>query len=169
MSKLKGAALALIVVCAACASAQSLDDPALVATAEYLEQNPLPTPEFLVAYPSTSNDSLCIGINQGVLGEDTDAEIFFDNQSVEILRVWVGGSLILDGGRGYSANKTFCFSRPNLSVGSHIGTVKLTTVSGAVYFYSWVFRLDEIDSVTVPVELPTLAALPTLTPSPSTP
>jgi hypothetical protein len=169
MSKLMVAALALIVVCAACASTQSLDDPALVATAEYLEQNPQPTPEFLVAYPSMSNDSLCIGINQGVLGEDTDAEIFFDNQSVEIVRVWIGGSLILDGGKEYSANKTFCFSRPNLPVGLHVGMVKFTTISGAVYFYSWAFRLDEIDSVTVPVELPTLAALPSLTPSPATP
>jgi hypothetical protein len=75
MSKLMGAGLALIVACTAYASTQSLDDPAILATAEYLEQNPLPTSEFLVAYPSTSNDSLCVGINQGILREDTNAEI----------------------------------------------------------------------------------------------
>jgi hypothetical protein len=160
-------AIAIVLWCAGCGAKQSLD-PALVATAEYLEQNPLPTPEFLVSYPSTSNDALCIGIDQGVLGEDTDAEIHFDNQEVEILRVWIGGSLIRDNGNGHSASKTFCFSRPNLPIGLYIGTVKLTSVSGAIYFFSWAFRLGEIDSLTIPAEMPTLAILPSLTPS-STP
>ncbi len=163
---------AVVLLCTAYGAAQALD-PALVATGAYLGQNPQPTPEFLVNTTASGGMpdgtvALCISIDQTVLRSDTNAKFIVDGQVIDNVESWFAGGR-LDAPVPYATYAAHCVSVANLSIGLHTSTVELATTSDEQCTYSWIFQVNEEMLTPEPIQLPTLASLPSLTPSPATP
>lgn len=162
----------LVGLCAACASKLSLD-PALLPTAEYLEQNPLPTPPFMIgSYPGAMIDgspAKCLAIFQSDLHSDTLAQVRIDTKSAEKVEIWDSGqAVVIDFPNVYSSHRDFCFAISNLSVGLHLGNIEFIAATGEKHHYLWSFHISEHDLNPNPAPLLTPVVLPSLTPA-STP
>jgi hypothetical protein len=171
--KLDFSVLIAILLCVACVAGQQSVDLEIVATAEYLERNPQPTPEYLNGQTSRQmtldgSPALCVSIRQSVLQSDTTAQITIDGENATHVETWVYGGALLQAPTSASAFKDHCFSIGRLSPGLHLANIQLTVTSGQVYTYSWSFRVSEALLIVEPAAMPTLVPLPTLTPS-STP
>jgi hypothetical protein len=151
---------------------------ALVPTAEYLLENPAPKPEFISFFQSSSFPTDCpIKINLFQY-RPTNSPIR-DNftliidgvqvQSLPYLLSSEGGPLSC---RGQSPDLicldaiTLCVVKAGLNEGLHLAEVSLTDPDGVEHTYSWAFRYDPNSSTSDPNALPTLARLPTETPTP---
>jgi hypothetical protein len=177
----------ILLLCAACSTKQSLD-PALVPTAEYLEQNPLPTPESLFqlrpssSFSLTSYGSICLKINQQPFWIPSDSDIEIQPVIVSF-RTTVDGSIsptayallpfsyiehITDEHDQeigwYPSDFEYCFEVGGLDVGLHIASIDMIGLTGKTTSYTWAFRIEEsqIQATFIP---PTLFGLPMLTPT----
>jgi hypothetical protein len=137
-----------------------------------LEQNPLPTPEFLVNTTTLGGTpdgtvAICISVYQPRFRADTSAHFVVDGQTIGDVESWFAGGQ-LDAPEGYATYATHCVDLANPFLGLHVATVELST-SDEQYTYSCVFHINEEMLTPEPLQLPTLAPLPTLTPSSATP
>jgi hypothetical protein len=143
-----------------------------MATAEYLEQNPLPTPEFWdgVSWGTMIDGSPdnCVSIKQFVLHSDTTARLTIDGKASVEVESWFYTGARLDAPTPYAGYKSYCFSIEDFSVGLHLAAIEVSTTSGEQYLYKWALRISEEMLTPEPLQLPTLAPLPSLTPSPAT-
>lgn len=150
---------------------------ALLPTAEYLEQNPAPTPEFISDFRTVEN-KVCIDVSQRPFArENLSAQelstYIMKHEQFKIdgvvvtpnLNVWVTTSLSLEDGKEYGGPLTFCFDTENLSAGLHLASIAIPDLDGVEHTYSWAFRHDPNFPTADPNILPTLAPLPTETPS----
>jgi hypothetical protein len=166
---------------------QSLD-PALLPTAEYLEQNPVPAPEFFIKPADFSARPNCFEIDGTALWEVGDLEpseqnlsdyvanfrkhfqitiddIAVPDEKLEI-EMHLAPAYVFDNHHniiGRAAYWPICFGMEYLSNGLHIASVETTTTSGIKHSYSWAFRVTN----TTP-EVPTIVVLSSLTPSGTT-
>lgn len=144
----------LVVLCVGCAIQ---NDPALIPTAQYLVQNPIPLPYFVKAVnPAPGSivapsSEICVTLYTGGILEKGDTgeslqkqilantQFLINNQNLPS-HVFVRYEIpaysveIIDGVS--TAWITFCFT-PDLAKGSHIITVNTMSSSGKSYSYSW--------------------------------
>ena len=140
----------------------------LIPTAEYLEQNPLPTPEFISELSFISNGfaefskSFCAEIDQShfwVRYSD-----FPDHQASVIgIQVYVDGDPLTSADMIYSiplvsittvedefgnevgwypSPYTLCFNVGNQSNGLHIAVLEVNGLSGVSQSHTWAFRIE---------------------------
>lgn len=150
---------------------------ALLPTAEYLEQNPLPTPEFISKWSNKGN-RLWVDVSQRPFAR---VELSVDEVRRHIIereQLTIDGSMIRPTGNIFSyltlscANSacyggaiTFPFDIGYLSSGLHLAEFTITDLDGVEHSYTWAFRYDANFPTSDPAALPTLMILPTKTPT----
>jgi hypothetical protein len=150
-------------------------DPALIPTAEYLLENPAPKPEFIFFPQSPAVCVIHISLTQYRPTNSPIKDNFafaidgVQAQSSPYLFTSSGGALSC---RDQSPNLvcqdgiTLCYDKKGLNEGLHLAEVSLTDPEGVEHTYSWAFRYDFNSPTSDPNILPTLAPLPTETPTP---
>ncbi len=148
----------LLVSCVGCAIQP---DSALIPTAQYLAQNPIPLPDFVASIDPapgsvvTPSSEICVTLYTGAILEKgdtggslrqnilTNTEFLINNQKLSPF-VFVKHEFpaflvqIIDGvGTVWI---TFCFT-PDLAKGSHLITVSTVSSSGKLYSYSWALEI----------------------------
>ncbi|MEO8607743.1 MAG: hypothetical protein ABI690_07685 [Chloroflexota bacterium] len=148
----------LILLCVGCAIQP---DSALIPTAKYLAQNPIPLPNFVAGIDPapgtvvTPSSEICVTLYTGAIFEKGDTaeslqkqmrtttQFLINNQNLPphvFVRYMIPAILgeIIDGvGTGWI---TFCFT-PDLARGSHLVTVNTVSSSGKLYAYSWALEI----------------------------
>lgn len=144
-----------------CISCTAHGNQTLQLTAEALLLNPLPQPEFIVDMPSYPPFE-CVRINQEPIWELGDyaselsihlantMEIVVNDTHLPSSAINATRSLAAfpmyddeDGIIGfYGGTISACFSVSNLAPGAHIATIKLFSLSGIEYSYTWAFRIE---------------------------
>ncbi|MEO8607867.1 MAG: hypothetical protein ABI690_08305 [Chloroflexota bacterium] len=134
--------------------------PELVPTAEYLSQNPTTLPNFIGWIDPPPGATLspgqrpCVQILSKVLGggivtEDWVEHVesstqFIINKRPIALGTWV--YILRAGGKGGTGGELEFCVEPQVEAGLHLIEVQVSSVSGATYTYSWVFRMSSSPS-----------------------
>jgi hypothetical protein len=173
--------LFILLICAACSTKQSLD-PSLVPKAEYLEQNPLPLPDFFTRTTGQYQGAESFEIDGKALWEPGDSspagndsysseftsrlKITIDGKAVPeeklMIRMHLAPDYVFnkDGTIiGMAAYWLIDISTDYLSSGLHIAMVSVITTSGKLHSYTWAFRVKESLTST-----PAISPAPTPTP-----
>jgi hypothetical protein len=150
---------------------------ALLPTAEYLEQNPAPTPEFITRL-SHGEDRLCAEVHPrffakvGVTGTELHQQLaknlrfLVDSSQMPLVSQFAWATNTCENGKCYGGEINFCVDIGNLSPGLHLASITIPDLDGIEHTYSWAFRYDPNFPTAHPNILPTLAPLPTETPTP---
>jgi hypothetical protein len=149
---------------------------ALLPTAEYLEQNPAPTPEFITNLSNRAN-RLCAEVSQRFFAKvgigieelrqhiERNEQFRLDGTQVPPVSAFVWLTANLEDGKEYGGEINFCVDTGNLSSGLHLASITIPDLDGVKHTYFWAFRYDPNSPTADPNILPTLMPLPTLTPS----
>jgi hypothetical protein len=163
----------------------------LVPTAEYLEQNPAPKPDFVIAYSTIASTfidlkkAMSITISQepfahiGNSGDEVSQHILhnhhieIDGTPVETNGINFDSLTCQDLSGKLDQSQQKCWSGPTeiyfdvseLSAGLHLATITIPDFDGVEHTYSWAFRYDPNAPTADPNVMPTLAVLPTETPA----
>lgn len=162
---------------------------ALLPTAEYLEQNPTPTPEFIerVEVAPCWNITLCLTVEirerpfarAGISADELTPYLFKNSiiqvdghpliKSMESPSVFTCDTSASSG----DASQAICWGLltihvdiSDISSGLHLASITIPDLDGVEHSYSWAFRYDPNFPTADPNILPTLARLPTETPTP---
>jgi hypothetical protein len=171
--------------------------PTLMPTAKYLEQNPLPTPEYATHFTRITNYSgfvesgycaVVFGINEVPLGERGYNAEQFDQHLSTSIHISIDNIPVPDGNVDIVNGITFqgvldedgrivgsvggpldvCAYVTSLAPGLHLATVQFTTAGGTSYSYTWTFLMDDRTPPPTPLSgLPTPVVLPSFNPSPT--
>ena len=152
----------LMLLLTACGLTTPSVDPSIVQTAQSLEQNPIPTPIFVLGtYAQAANDiqpkSECLDIDDQALWEkgnyaseiskqiESTLQVMVDNQPNKDItftddlaehHVYENGTHL----GSYGGPTSVCFNIESLRTGLHLAALRLTTISGKEQTYSWAFR-----------------------------
>jgi hypothetical protein len=150
---------------------------ALLPTAEYLEQNPAPTPEFITNLLNRAN-RLCAEVSQRFFAKvgisieelrqhiERNEQFRLDGTQVPPVSAFVWLTATFRDGKAYGGEINFCVDIGNLSPGIHLASITIPDFDGVEHTYSWAFRYDPNYPTADPNILPTLAPLPTESPTP---
>jgi hypothetical protein len=150
--------------------------PALLPTAEYLEQNPAPTPEFITQVFNGAN-RVCAEVSQRFFAKvgisieelhqhiEKNEQFRLDGTQVQPVSASVWLTANLEDGKVYGGEIYFCVDTGNLSPGLHLASITVPDLDGIEHTHSWAFRYDPNSPTSDPNILPTLMPLPTLTPT----
>jgi hypothetical protein len=162
-----------------------------VVTAQYLEQNPAPTPEFIVDYSTQAasnfdlKQSMSITISeesfarQGISTDKVEREItknlevFIDGNPVKSDNILLDTLTCAASDASLDSSKIRCWGGPieiffdvsGLSTGLHLASITTPDYDGVEHSYSWAFRYDPNEPTSDPNILPTPMILPSETPS----
>lgn len=112
---------------------------ALMPTAQYLEQNPLPRPAVISSVDVRPNQlrDLCFTVNTYPPTPSTTASEGVKH-SIQI----DGYSALLSAIFGTGSYSSQCAYVGNLSVGLHLASAEVTTRDGIEHTYTWAFRIE---------------------------
>lgn len=149
---------------------------ALLPTAEFLEQNPAPTPEFITQV-FNGGDRVCAEVHPrsfarvGVTGTELHQHLaknlrfLVDGSQMPLVSQYAWATNTCENGKCYGGEINFCVDPGDLSAGLHLASITIADLDGVEHTYSWSFRYDPNAPTADPNILPTLAPLPSLTPS----
>jgi hypothetical protein len=151
---------------------------ALLPTAQYLEQNPASTPEFIIGLRE-GNNRLCaevhprffakVGITATELGQylRENQQFRIDSYQLPLASSFAWATNTCENGKCYGGEINFCIDTAHLNAGLHLASITIPDFDGVEHTYTWAFRYDPNAPTSDPNIMPTLAALPTVTPSPT--
>lgn len=156
----------------------SAPNATFLATAQYLEQNPAPTPEFITSQ-SNMADRLCAEVSQrtfakvGVSAEELRQHLS-QNQKFKVdgIQMPLASSLswltmTFKDGKEYGGEINFCVDTSGLGAGLHLASITIPDFDGVDHTYFWAFRYDPNEPTSDPNALPTPAILPSEIPTAS--